>query len=71
MNEYNNKTILVTGGTGTIGSELVRQLIELKPKQIRVFSRDQNKQYYLAEKLGYYSGLRFLIGDIRDRERLD
>ncbi len=71
MNEYNNKTILVTGGTGTIGSELVRQLVELKPKQIRVLSRDQNKQYHLAEKLGHYPGLRLLIGDIRDRERLD
>lgn len=71
MNEYNNKTILVTGGTGTIGSELVRQLIELKPKQIRILSRDQNKQYHLAEKLRHYPSLRFLIGDIRDKERLD
>ena len=50
---------------------MVRQLIELKPKQIRVLSRDQNKQYHLAEKLGHYPGLRLLIGDIRDRERLD
>lgn len=71
MNGFNNKIILVTGGTGTIGAELVRQLIKYKPKQIRILSRDQNKQYQLAEKLRSHSNLRFLIGDIRDRERLD
>jgi len=71
MNEFNGKIVLVTGGTGTIGSELVRQLIKFNPKQIRILSRDQNKQYHLAEELKGYPNLRFLIGDIRDTERID
>lgn len=71
MNEFNEKIILVTGGTGTIGSELVKQLVKFNPKQVRVLSRDQNKQYHLAEELKEHSNLRFLIGDIRDKERID
>jgi len=69
--EFRNKTILVTGGTGSIGSELVAQLLKFKPKQIRVLSRDESKQYYLQERLNYPKNLRLLIGDIRDKERLD
>ncbi len=70
-NTYKNKIILVTGGTGTIGSELVSQLLKFNPKQIRILSRDENKQYYLMEKLNYPQNLRLLIGDIRDPDRLD
>ena len=69
--EFCNKIILVTGGTGTIGSELVRQLLKYEPKQLRVLSRDQNKQYNLAEETDHHPNLRLFIGDIRDRERLD
>ncbi|MFA5933005.1 MAG: SDR family NAD(P)-dependent oxidoreductase [Microgenomates group bacterium] len=71
---FKNKRILVTGGTGSIGSEIVRQLIPLKPKQIRIYSRDESKQYQLQHELSYFTNnkdiLRFLIGDIRDKERL-
>ena len=68
--EFKNKTILVTGGTGSIGSVLVRELLASGPRQVRVFSRDDTKQYHLRESLGYPKNLRLLIGDIRDRERL-
>ena len=70
-NEFRGKTILVTGGTGTIGSEIVRQLLSYAPKQLRVLSRDETRQYYLQEELEYPDNLRLLIGDIRDRDRLD
>lgn len=70
-NIFKNKTILITGGTGSIGSELVRQLLNFQPKQLRIFSRDESKQYYLMEKLNHHTGVRFFIGDIRDRNRLD
>lgn len=69
-NEFANKTILITGGTGTVGSELVRQLLKYNPRQVRVFSRDDTKQYQLLESLGYPKNLRLLLGDIRDRDRL-
>jgi len=44
--QFKNKVILITGGTGSIGSELVEQIFKFNPKQVRVFSRDENKQYY-------------------------
>ncbi|KKQ57700.1 MAG: Polysaccharide biosynthesis protein CapD [Parcubacteria group bacterium GW2011_GWA2_38_13] len=69
-NIFKDKTILVTGGTGSIGSELVAQLLAYEPKQIRIFSRDESKQYYLLEKLNHPKNIRLLIGDVRDKERL-
>lgn len=71
MNEFRNKTILVTGGTGTIGAKLVESLLKAGPKQIRVFSRDESKQYDLLEHLRHAPKLRLLIGDIRDEKRLE
>lgn len=68
-----NKRILVTGGTGSIGSEIVRQLLKYEPKQIRIYSRDDSKQFFLQQELSDEKNkelLRFLIGDIRDKERL-
>src|SRR3989338_7347565 len=71
IKNFKNKIILVTGGTGSIGSELVEQLLKFKPKQVRVLSRDESKQYDLLEKMDNPPNLRMLIGDIRDKERLD
>lgn len=68
--EFKNKRILVTGGTGSIGSAIVKELIKYEPRQIRVFSRDDSKQFELAQELGFRRGVNFLIGDIRDKERL-
>jgi FlaA1/EpsC-like NDP-sugar epimerase len=67
---FKNKKILVTGGTGSIGSELVRKLLEFNPKVIRVLSNDENVQFDLEQELKEYGNLRFLIGDVRDKERL-
>jgi UDP-N-acetylglucosamine 4,6-dehydratase len=65
------KKILVTGGTGSIGSEIVRRLIKYNPNVIRIFSRDETKQFELGQELGNLENIRFLIGDIRDKERLN
>ncbi len=73
-NLYNNlsgKVALVTGGTGSIGSEIVRQLLATDVAQIRVYSRDEHKQYELGQELGDDARLRYLIGDVRDKDRLD
>ncbi|MBK4729526.1 UDP-N-acetylglucosamine 4,6-dehydratase (inverting) [Oxynema sp. CENA135] len=64
------KTILITGGTGSFGKECVRTLLDsYQPKKIIVYSRDELKQYEMAQD--YNSPvMRYFIGDIRDRDRL-
>lgn len=69
-NIFSGKTVLVCGGTGSIGSEIVGQLLKRKVAQVRVFARDEAKHQGLLAKLNYPKNLRSLIGDIRDRERL-
>ena len=66
-----NKVVLVTGGTGTIGSEIVRQIIPFNPRVIRILSRDEYKQSVLRYRLRKYDFIRYLLGDIRDAERLN
>ena len=64
------KRILITGGTGTIGREVVRRLLPLGPRVVRIYSRDETKHFYLQDQLRQHANVRFLIGDVRDRERL-
>lgn len=71
FNEYKGKRILVTGGTGSIGSVIVKHLLSFNPKQVRVLSRDESKQFNLLHDLGNDPRLRLLIGDIRDKERVE
>lgn len=68
----NNKTILVTGGTGSFGNAFTRYVLEhYEPRKIIIYSRDEFKQFQMAGKFQEYKGkLRFFIGDVRDRERL-
>lgn len=65
------KVVLVTGGTGSIGAEIVAQLLTSGVAQIRIYSRDEHKQHELQLTYPNESRLRFLIGDIRDKDRLD
>jgi UDP-N-acetylglucosamine 4,6-dehydratase/5-epimerase len=67
---FKDKKILVTGGTGCIGSEIVKSLLKYKPKVVRVFSNDEDNTFRLSQELHDGKNTRFLIGDIRDRERL-
>ena len=68
----NQKTILITGGTGSFGNAFTEYVLtHYKPKKIIIYSRDEYKQFLMAEKLkGYQDILRFFIGDVRDRDRL-
>lgn len=67
---FSNKTILITGGTGSFGKKYVKTLMtRFNPKKIIVFSRDELKQYEMQQSFNQ-SNLRFFIGDVRDRERL-
>ncbi len=62
--------ILVTGGTGSIGSEIVRQLLKRSPAHVVVFSRDDSKHFYFQQELANYDNATFIIGNVRDREAL-
>lgn len=68
----NNKTILITGGTGSFGKCFTKYVLEhYKPKKIIIYSRDEFKQFMMANDLKEYADkLRFFIGDVRDKERL-
>jgi len=68
--EYAGKKILVTGGTGSIGSEIVRQLLSKRPAQIRVLARDEGKHAAFLQRIGHDARLRNLVGDVRDKDRL-
>lgn len=67
---FRGKNILVTGGTGSIGSEIVRRVLDYEPETVRIFSNDEDGQFNLGQQLQGYSNLRLLIGDVRDKERL-
>ena len=68
--EGNN--VLITGGTGSFGNKMVETLLQFNPNKIIIFSRDEFKQYHMAKKFPKekYSCMRYLIGDIRDYDRL-
>lgn len=74
MDIFKNKTVLITGGTGTFGHAIVRYMLnKCRPKVIRIFSRDELKQWQMAQDLKNHPNsrrLRFFLGDIRDKERL-
>jgi nucleoside-diphosphate-sugar epimerase len=68
---FSDKTILVTGGTGSFGHAFVPMtLAKWNPKKLIIFSRDEMKQWEMAKKFAGDSRLRFFIGDVRDRERM-
>ena len=66
-----NKVILVTGGVGSIGSELVKKLIEFSPKQIRVFDNNELGLFEAMQVYAKNKSLRFLLGDVRDKGRVN
>lgn len=70
MMYFSGKKILVTGGTGSIGSKIVECLIPQNPSVIRIYSRDEHKQFLMEQKYRDYENIRFFIGDVRDKERL-
>lgn len=68
----NNKTILITGGTGSFGKRCTKRMLEkYRVKKIIIYSRDEYKQYVMRKEFFKYDKkLRFFIGDVRDKDRL-
>jgi UDP-N-acetylglucosamine 4,6-dehydratase (inverting) len=70
----NGKSILITGGTGSLGKELTKTILNKWPSVSRliIFSRDEQKQYHMAQEFNEkdFPAIRYFIGDVRDSERL-
>jgi len=67
----NDKVILITGGTGSFGKKCTEILLKnYKPKKLIIFSRDELKQFEMAQTFAKYDCVRYFIGDVRDKERL-
>ena len=62
---FNNKTLLITGGTGTFGNAVLKRFVDTDIKEIRIFSRDEKKQEDLRKLLNNPK-VKFYIGDVRD-----
>ena len=70
----NGKSILITGGTGSLGKELTKTILKKWPeiKRLVIYSRDEQKQFQMSQVYSEqkYPGIRYFIGDVRDRDRL-
>jgi UDP-N-acetylglucosamine 4,6-dehydratase len=72
--DLNDKSVLVTGGTGSFGKHFLKIVCErYKPKRLIIFSRDELKQFEMTQSFGVerYPFIRYFIGDVRDRDRLE
>ncbi|NWH07202.1 MAG: UDP-N-acetylglucosamine 4,6-dehydratase (inverting) [Alphaproteobacteria bacterium] len=72
--DLNDKTVMVTGGTGSFGKHFVKSVIEhFKPRRLIIFSRDELKQFEMAQMFPpeKYPFMRYFIGDVRNRDRLE
>lgn len=72
--DLNDKSVLVTGGTGSFGKHFVKTVIEkYKPRRLIIFSRDELKQFEMQQlfPMEQYPFMRYFIGDVRDRDRLE
>ena len=72
---YKNKTVLITGGTGSFGKAFVSYVVskKIKLKKLIIYSRDEFKQFQMAKEypVEKYSFMRYFLGDVRDKERLN
>lgn len=74
MLDLNGKSILITGGTGSLGKALTKTIFERWPnvKRLVIYSRDEQKQFIMDQEYPHseYPAIRFFVGDVRDKERL-
>lgn len=75
MNIFNNKTLLITGGTGSFGNAVLNRFLDTDIKEIRIFSRDEKKQddmrhEYQAKYPEVSNKIKFYIGDVRDLQSI-
>ena len=71
VNEFKGKKILITGGTGSIGLGLIKQLTKYSPNSIRILTNDENSIFEIKTAVGENPLYTFMVGDVRDRDRLN
>lgn len=67
---FRNKTVLITGGVGSVGGELAREILKHRPAAVRIFDIDETRQFELGQELKKFENARFFLGDVRDEARL-
>ncbi|MBS3140086.1 polysaccharide biosynthesis protein [Candidatus Woesearchaeota archaeon] len=67
---FHEKSILITGGLGSIGREILKNLLPFKPKQIRILDNRETELFHCRQEYRHEKSIRFLYGDVRDKERL-
>ena len=70
MTPFTDKTLLITGGTGSFGNAVLRRFLDTDIKEIRIFSRDEKKQDDMRHRL-QNPKVKFYIGDVRDKRSVD
>ncbi len=71
MSIFKDKTILITGGTGSFGKKITEIVLnEYQPKKVIIYSRDELKQFEMQQQFSAHKNIRFFIGDVRDKVRL-
>ena len=70
INEFKGKKILISGGTGSIGLGLIKQLLKYNPGSIRILTNDENSIFEVRRVLGENPIFTYVVGDVRDRDRL-
>src|ERR1044071_5477723 len=67
MKKFSGSVVLITGGTGSFGNRVARFLQQQKPREIRIYSRDEKKQWEMRRA---FPAFRYIVGDVRDPARL-
>ena len=70
---FNNKSILITGGTGSFGKKFIKTVLDnYSPKRLVIFSRDELKQFEMSQEINEdtYPSVRYFLGDLRDKPRI-
>jgi len=71
MSQFKGSTVLITGGSGSIGTELLNSVLKHSPKSVKVFTNDENGLFELAQPYGMYPNVELTLGDVRDARSLD
>ncbi|HME18338.1 MAG TPA: polysaccharide biosynthesis protein [Nitrososphaerales archaeon] len=71
LSQFKDSTVLITGGSGSIGTEIMKSVLKYSPKKVRIFTNDENGLFELAQPYGKLPNVEFRLGDVRDLRSLD